>query len=157
MKHLDEKARYFRLAFQAEIKAGKRGIQKKLAEETGISLGLICDINRGRTRGTVEKHELLAKALGYDYENFIAKGRQIERAKLGVQAAADITCEGTWEEKFQLAQKLIVAQERLIAEMAENSRLRLENEALKKPGWKAEGLLSPSAEDARSVPAADAE
>ncbi len=153
-------AKYFCAAFQAEIKARGRGIQKELAAETGISMGLICDLNKGRTKGAAEKHRLLAQALGYSYEEFIARGRQLEPEKLAVQTTATSTFTGeeTWEEKFRLAQKLIEAQEKIIAEMAENNRLRLELEALKRARQDSGGgVRDPSAESARNAPVVDAE
>lgn len=159
MKRFNNAAKYFCAAFQAELKARGRGIQKKLAEATGISRGLLCDLNKGRTRGTAEKHRLLAKALGVKYEDLIDQGLQIERKRLGLQEMPepDFTGDEVWEEKFRLAQKVIAAQEKIIAEMNENSKLRQEIEELRRASRASEGLSGPSVEAARSAPVMDSE
>lgn len=160
MKLCDDAAKYFCMAFQVEIKSRGRGIQKELSVQTGVSEGLICDLKKGRTKGSVEKHRLLAEALGSDYDDFIVKGRQLEQEKLGPQTAAGCTDKEMWEEKYHLAQKVIAAQDKMIAEMDENKRLRLEIEVLKRLGRDLEvldGLHNPSVGDARNVPAIEAE
>ena len=78
MKHLNDETRYFSAALLAEMASRGRGIQTKLARQTDISSGLICDLKRGRTGGSPETREALANALDYSYEDFIAKGRKLE-------------------------------------------------------------------------------
>ena len=125
-----------------------RGIQKELARKTGISTGLICDLRSGRTGGSREKRQALAEALGYGYEEFIAKGRELERKKLRAQVANSPEEDREKKirrtirnlrlrlEKFRceasvLAEKLVAMQEKHIAAQDEIIRLSQELDSLR--------------------------
>ena len=152
MKPLDDEAILFCAALLAEMTARGRGIQKKLARQTGISSGLICDLRAGRTGGSPEKRQALAEALGYRYEDFLAKGRELEEEKQRAQMKANSSSEEERENQFRttirnlsrrlenfrhrasvLAQKLITLQEKHIAAQEEITRLQRENDNLRRP------------------------
>ena len=179
MKRADEQSIFFGAALLAEIAARGRGIQKKLAEQTGISVGMICDIKRGRTGCSLEKRQALAEALGYNYGDFIAKGRELERDKLKKPMAADSSGDSMRDEKSRLiirnlkrqkelfrhrasvlALKLIAMQEKQIAAQeayitAQNEIMRLsrENENLRHAPQNPESLCDPLVRGGRTAPA----
>jgi len=183
MKHLDDEAKYFSLAFIAEITTRGRGIQKELSRVTGISTALISDLKKGRTVGSHKNRQALAKALDYSYMDFIAKGRMLAGEKPGGHETADFPDVEARYEQFRLkiktlrqnvtrfrtkasilAQKLITMQEKHIAfqekyitAQDEIMQLHLENEKLRQLGRGSEDLRCPPVGGARTAPIIDAE
>jgi len=183
MKHLDDEAKYFSLAFIAEITTRGRGIQKELSRVTGISTALISDLKKGRTVGSHKNRQALAKALGYSYMDFIAKGRTLAEEKPGGHETADSLGVEARYEQFRLkiktlrknvihfrakasilAQKLITMQEKHIAfqekyitAQDEIMQLRMDNENLRQLRQDSEGLRRPPVGGARTAPVIDAE
>jgi transcriptional regulator with XRE-family HTH domain len=176
MKQLDDEARYFSAALLAEMTARGRGIQTELARLSGISPAFICDLKHGRAESSPEKREALIKALGYQYyEEFIAKGRELENKRLraggvfrssGGEARDDKSralirslrrrLELSRQNASELARKLIATQEKHILSQEENLRLHRENENLRRAGKDVERLSDPIVGDALTAPAAEA-
>jgi transcriptional regulator with XRE-family HTH domain len=164
MKNLGDERTFFQLALLADLEAQKRGSQKKLADETGISPSLICDIKRGRAGGSLKKRQIIAKALGYkSYEEIIDRGRKLDKEASG-NRIADTPPAGGADEKpgllikrlerrlsvqaqklIALQEKHIAVQERYIAAQAKNTQLSLENARLQQLVGEQEGLCGPSA------------
>ncbi len=174
MKNFGDEHKFFRAALLAEIAAQDRGSQKKLADKTGISRSMICDIKQGRTRCSPEKGRIIAEALGYkSYEEFIDRGRKLEREAFSETAGQPPA--GEAEEKSSLlikrlerrlsvqAQKLITLQEkhiafqeRYIAAQVENTQLSLENMRLQRLVSDHEDLCGPPVGAGPIAPAIDA-
>jgi transcriptional regulator with XRE-family HTH domain len=112
MKPVEEEAGYFRVALLYEMAARGRGIQGELARKSGISLGLISDLKKGRTGGSPEKREALASALGFSYQDFIAKGKKLEKKRLRSGGGAS-SPEG--EARDEKSQRLILSLRRRLA------------------------------------------
>jgi transcriptional regulator with XRE-family HTH domain len=67
-------------AFRAEMERRGSGSQTTLSKRTGLSTGLINDILKGRTFGSLETQQTLAQALGHDIlDEFLELGRRLAR------------------------------------------------------------------------------
>ncbi|MDR1871214.1 MAG: helix-turn-helix domain-containing protein [Deltaproteobacteria bacterium] len=67
-------------AFRAEMERRGSGAQTTLAKRTGLSTGLINDILKGRTFGSLETQQSLAQALGHEIlDDFLESGRRLAR------------------------------------------------------------------------------
>ena len=179
MNSWDDEARYFSAALLAEMASRGRGIQTKLARQTGISAGLICDFKRGRTGGSAKTREILANALDYSYEDFIAKGRQLEEdsPRDWTEFRASNRAKSAWKSgeaqsklvirnlnlkrrlkqvrrnEYVLTHKLIALQGKYI--LAQEEIMRLRQEVAASPRWKGratEGLSDPLLGIARTAP-----
>lgn len=72
----------FRMALRWAVTGdGKRGMQRHLSGLMGISSSQISDCLSGRRGFPEEKRRLVAKLLGYAYEDFLALGRAIMRGE----------------------------------------------------------------------------
>jgi len=160
---LDDEARYFSVALREEMATRGRGIQKELARRSGISTGLICDLKKGRTGSSPEKREALVKALGGQcYEDFIAKGKELEKSRLrSSNGFSSLDREGGDETSRRLilnlrrrvrifrrktnvlTQKLIAVQEKHISAQEENMRLQREMLNLQRAGRVDEAMGDP--------------
>jgi len=66
---------YFATALKAEIDARGHGFLTELANKSEVSRGQVSDIAHGRAYGGEETRRALAKALGWDYEEFLKYGQ----------------------------------------------------------------------------------
>ena len=150
MTYLDDESRYFRAALLSEMTARGRGIQAELSRLTGITPSIICDLKFGRTGTSLKNRQALAKGLGYGYEDFIAKGREMSgKKRKGAAVAKSPAMKGRDEYINQtirslnrmlescrrrvvvLSQKLIASQEKHIAANDEILRLHREMDSLR--------------------------
>ncbi|MDL2259288.1 S24/S26 family peptidase [Deltaproteobacteria bacterium OttesenSCG-928-K17] len=65
---------FFAAALQAEMARQPRGARKKIAEAAEVSASLITDITNGRKYGSEESRRMLARSLGWEYEEFLRYG-----------------------------------------------------------------------------------
>jgi len=147
MERFIGKAKNFCVALNREINARGRGTQKKLAEETGISPGLISSLKEGHTLGSPETRKKLAIALGFKNCNeLVKKWRKLEPKEVGFNSTTEFNDDDERDEKFDLAQKLITIQEDVIASQKKSimsledqvMSLRLEIESLRENAQVAE-------------------
>ena len=106
MTYLNDEAKFFRAALMSEMTDRGRGIQAELSRLTGITPSIICDLKFGRTGTTRKNRQTLAKALGYGYEDFIAKGRELSGWKRKAPAVKSPAVKGRDEYITQTIRKL---------------------------------------------------
>lgn len=75
MKNLTE---YFALALIAQAKNKPHGFQADLARKANVSRSIVSDIVNMRKYGSEEVRRSIAKALGWDYEDFLNYGKSIK-------------------------------------------------------------------------------
>jgi transcriptional regulator with XRE-family HTH domain len=81
---VDELLNAFRAALIHSIAGKPRGIQAGIAKFAGISTGQVTNIVKGLRPGNEARRRLIALALGYEYEDFLALGQSlIKKSKRG--------------------------------------------------------------------------
>jgi transcriptional regulator with XRE-family HTH domain len=74
---VDDLLNAFRAALIHCLASKPRGIQANLAKFAGISTGQVTNIVKGLRPGTEARRRLIARYLGYEYENFLALGQSL--------------------------------------------------------------------------------
>lgn len=81
MKEEDPIYLYFLTALKHEVKSNWHRQQGALADEAGISGAFLSDIIKKRTEPSFSNKKALAKACGYEYEQFLEYGRNLKDGK----------------------------------------------------------------------------
>lgn len=81
MKTKDPIYKRFLTALSHEVKQNWHRQQSTLAMEAGISSGSLTDILKGSSKATYETRASLAKACGFEYENFLDYGKTLIEGK----------------------------------------------------------------------------
>jgi len=68
---------FFHAALDYELNHKWKGRQKALAIDVGVSSSFITELKKRRSDTTIDVKELIARACGYSFEQFINKGRII--------------------------------------------------------------------------------
>lgn len=76
-----EPSELFKKALKSILKERPRGSQGKLADDAGVGRKHLSDYLGGRAPLSEAKRSLIAEALGYTYEDFLALGRQLLEGK----------------------------------------------------------------------------
>lgn len=92
---------------RAEIESRPHGIQAELAQQIGASPSTVNGIVNGKSRGLLKTRRALAKALGYNYDELMARFRR-ERAEKRRPAPLPVV-NLTEEELMKLLDASIVA------------------------------------------------